>query len=261
VARAQRPFERFLLRAGIIAAATVALSLGLIALGVSLSGGFWKTLVITVATAILSIGGISFIYETYLRRTLTQDVLSLVQLEEKISESGIKEVSKRSSVAWHDFFSGAETVRLLPIDPVAWLVDEWLHVTDATLHRDPEIEIYLPNPAGDALATIAARLGRSPDQFGPDVQRVLTQVEGDCKTLHTRHRSGRYSIFTYDGAPGFGLAVADERFILSVPRLLDVPGAAQIIALRFTRGDDRLMTDWVREQLDELPSTGTYFTT
>ena len=248
------------MRAGVIALATVALSLGLIALGVVLSEGFWKTLVLTVATAILSIGGISFVYETYLRRTLTQDVLNLVQLEEKISESGIREVSKRSSIAWHDFFSGAETIRLLPIDPIAWLVDEWLHVTDAALHRDPRIEVYLPNPAGDAIAAIATRLGRTADALGPEIQRTLIQVESDCRTLHGRHRSGQFSILTYDGAPGFGLALADDRFILSVPRLLEVPGAAQIMAFRFGRGDDSLMAEWISDQLDDLPNTGTYFT-
>lgn len=244
-----------------IAAATVALSLGLIALGVILNEGFWKTLVLTVATAILSIGGISFVYETYLRRTLTQDVLSLVQLEEKISESGIREVSKRSAVGWHDFFAGAENVRLLPIDPVSWLVDEWLHVTDALLHRAPRIEVFLPNPTGEALATIAARLGRSPDDFRREVQHALTRVEGDCRELRRHLGSGQFSIMTYDGTPGWGVTVADARFVLSIPRLLDVPGAAQIIALHFGRGEDPLMSDWITEQVDELPNTGTYFTT
>lgn len=228
----ERPLERFLLRATVIAAATVAISLALIALGVSLEEGFWKTLVITVATAILAIGGITLVYETYLRRTLTQDVLALVQLEESLADSGIQAVSKRSSVDWRTFFANAETVRLLPVDPIAWIVDEWVHAADASLHRDPTIEVYLPNPAGASLPLIAARLGHAPNPFGAEVQRILTRVETDCKTLHARHRAGRFTIYTYDGAPSFGLAVVDQRFVLSVPGLLDVPGAAKMIALR-----------------------------
>jgi hypothetical protein len=256
----KRPFERFLLRAGVIAAVTVAVSLGLIALGVSLAEGFWKTLLITIATATLSIGGISLVYETYLRRNLIEEVLELVQLEKSLADSGVQAISKRTTVNWPDFFQGAEHIRLLPIDPLAWRADEWVHLADASLHRGFQLEVYLPNPAGTSLPLIADRLGRESVSFVPEIERVLREVEADCKTLHRRY-GGRLTIFTYDGVPSYGLALVDERFIVSVPGLLRIPGAAQIIAMRFMRGQDKLMTSWVADQLDHLPSTGTHFTT
>jgi hypothetical protein len=260
VTQSQRPFERFRLRAGVIALATVAVSLGLIALGVSLQEGFAKTLLITVATAILAIGGISFLYETYLRRTLTQDVLQLVQLEESLADSGVRAISKRSTVDWRQFFSGAERIRLLPIDPVSWRADEWVHVADIALHRDPTIEIYLPNPTGVSLADVANRLGRGEDSFESEISRILRELEAECKALHARFR-GRMTIYTYDGTPSYGISVADDRFVVAVPDLFKVPGAAQIIAMQFGRGEDNLMKSWVSNQLDGLPDTGTYFTT
>jgi len=237
------------------------LSLLLITLGVSLREGFWRTLVITVATAIFSIGGISFVYETYLRRTLTRDVLDLVQLEERLVDSGIQEVCKRSSVVWKEFFSHVQSLRLLPVDPIAWLGDEWVHVLDAPLRHASTVDVFLPNPDGTAIGEAASRLGRQPEDFGSEVKRILRRVESDCKNMRERHPSGRFTILTYDGAPGYGLTVADDKAIISVPGLLSVPAAAQIIAMRFARGDDTMMETWINEQFISLPSTGTYFTT
>ena len=244
-----------------LAAITVGLSLALIALGVGLHEGFWKTLLLTVATATLAIGGITLVYETYLRRTLIQDVLAIVQLEERLADSGIQEISKRPGVDWSAFFENAEHVRLLPVDPSSWLVEEWVYLAETRLHQGAAVEVYLPNPAGAATAEIAIRLGRTPDSFESDLHRVLQKVEHDCKSLHSQGRAKSLSISTYEGTPGYGLAIADARVIVSVPGLLDVPGSAETVAFRFGKGNDRIMERWVRSQLDGLPDTGTYFTT
>jgi hypothetical protein len=245
----------------VIAALTIAVSLGLIAFGVTLSEGFARTLLLTIATAIFAIGGITFVYETYLRRTLTQDVLEIVQLDERLVESGVQAVSKRNSVDWHDFFSKSDRVILLPINPVAWQGDEWVHLTDVPLRRDASVEVYLPNPRGSSLGVVAARLGIEEGSLRADIQRILLEVERDCKGMFERCPQGRFTLLTYDGSPSYGLAVADDRVIISIPSLMTIPSAPQIVAFRFGPGSDNLIDTWVEQQFATIPDVGTHFTT
>jgi hypothetical protein len=256
---ARAPFERFLLRAAILALVLVAVSLGLIGWGVSLGEGFLRTLVLTVATATLSIGGISVLYEAYLRRTLTQDVLELVQLEERLFDAGIKDVTKKNTVDWRRFFENAEVVRIVPADPPAWIRDEWVFLIDARLRAKVAVDIYLPNPDGP-LDALAERLGQSRDELRAELRRILRQVESDWKGRYGLSPRELLRVLTYDGSPALGLSIADRNCVISLPGLLAFRGAPHVMSIRFGPGREGYVSAWINEQFNGM-SVGTYFST
>lgn len=255
------PLARLVLRASGASLLVALVSVCLIAIGVSLGDGFLRVFLLSVASAGFSIGGIGLLYETYLRRTQTQDVLALVRIEQSLSAAGIVGIERKPKIPWSAVFQSARGVVMIPADPIAWLNDEWVHVVDSDLGRGATVDLYLPRPDGPNAGELARRIGRDPATIHTQLTELLAQVEREWGAYVAGRPNPKpaLQIFTYDGVPGIGITRADRHCVLVVPGIFETNPAQNTFALLFRADDDSLMQMWLKARIDTLTEVGRQF--
>lgn len=267
----RRRFDQFVERAYAVSAAFLVIGLLLFIGAAFLAEGFWRTLLTDLASVTLTIGFVGLPYETFLRRTLSNEILEAVRsqaepildavaLDERLRASGLKVVHRRP-VIWDSFIASAQSIQLLPSQPTeAWRGGEWRAVLELATRRAVAIDVYLPPSSGPHLPSLARRLKLDEEQATRQLDDFLLNLGTDWDAAAVANpplQSGAtLRVYTYDGLPTFGLVIAGEACAMTVPSAIGVAGATPTITFEFAVGTDDFFHSWFQNQLSGMASKG-----
>jgi hypothetical protein len=242
-------------------------ALGVIGLLLStiLPDGILTTALENIAGVTFGIGLISFPYEIFLRRQLSDEILAAVsdqatpileavQLDATLRTSGLTGVSDQP-VDWDGFFEGTETIRFVPDSPTdAWLNSiEWKAALEAGKRGPVEIEVFIPKPTGAGIPTLAKRLDLSEAETGRRLEELQLKIsEGwdNAKRTTPSLSSGcRLRVSHYEGFPSVGLVYCDHRWAIQMNSIVGAPNSGRPIIFEIGEGTDSFLSDWLATQL------------
>src|SRR5437867_275078 len=87
-----RIFDRLKSRGVAVGAALAAVGLVLTVIAAEYLSGFWNTFTASIASALMSIGGLTLIYDVFLKEALANDILDAVQVARNLHEAGVVDV-------------------------------------------------------------------------------------------------------------------------------------------------------------------------
>jgi hypothetical protein len=243
------------------------LALGVIGLLLStiLPDGIFTTALENIAAVTFGIGLISFPYEIFLRRKLSDEILAAVadqarpileavQLDATLRASGLTGV-RDQPIDWDSFFEGTETIRFIPDSPTdAWLNStEWKAALEAGKRGGIKIEVFIPKPAGAGIPALAKRLDLSEAEVGTrleELQLKLSEGWENAKRTTPPLASGcRLRVSHYEGFPSVGLVYCDHRWVIQMNSIVGAPNSRPII-FEIGEGTDSFLSDWLTTQLN-----------
>ena len=101
------------------------------------------------------------------------------------------------------------------------------------------------------MESLALRLLVEADQLRAELTPLPLRL-ADAFTASGAHSGSRLRVLTYDGIPGFGLARADERRAVVVPRITGPQPEARPLALVFHSGTDEAFSRWFDDSVDAI---------
>jgi len=200
-------------------------------------------------SAFLSLGMVTLFSEFFLRTQYLEDVLELVGLEREIHQSGFIGISTEGRQDWANLYASASSVRILSINPQAWIDREWGEVLEAARRREVTVDVYLPSPHELTVYEAAAeRVSVAPDVYRSNI------LEG-CKVLEARWKSAKRAakplhpksslrIDFVNVSPAYSLVQVDETGIILLQPT--VPGSTTDdgFVMRFDLGRTQSVTTW-----------------
>ncbi len=116
---------------------------------------FWQSIFYNLASSVLSIALISFVYEFRLRRTVETELLRLVGIEKSLAAHNLVAAGRAASVPWDHILVGASRFRILMAEPGSWVRTNWDTMTSGVTERPLTIELFFPKHDGRRLPLIA----------------------------------------------------------------------------------------------------------
>ncbi len=244
------------------------LALGVIGLLLSaiLPSGILTAALENIAAVTLGIGLISFPYEIFLRRKLSDEILTAVadqatpileavQLDATLRASGLNGV-RDQPVDWDGFFEGTKTIRFIPDSPTdAWLNSiEWKAALEAGKRGSIEIEVFVPKPVGAGIPVLAKRLDLTEADMGSrleELQLKISEAWNNAKRTTPSLSSGcRLRVSHYEGFPSVGLVYCDHRWVIQMNSIVGAPNSIRPIVFEIGEGTESFLSDWLVTQLN-----------
>ncbi len=244
------------------------LALGVIGLLLSaiLPAGILTTALENIAAVTFGIGLISFPYEIFLRRKLSDEILSAVadqarpileavQLDATLRASGLTGV-RDHPVDWDGFFAGTKTIRFVPDSPTdAWLNStEWKAALEAGKRGPTEIEVFIPKPAGAGIPALAKRLELTEAETGKRLEELQLKIseawDNAQRTTPSLSSGCRLRVSHYEGFPSVGLVYCDHRWVIQMSSIVGAPNSVRPIVFEVGEGTDPFLSNWLTTQLN-----------
>jgi hypothetical protein len=244
------------------------LALGVIGLLLSaiLPNGILTAALENIAAVTFGIGLISFPYEIFLRRKLSNEILTAVadqatpilkavQLDATLRASGLTGV-RDQPVDWDAFFEGTKTIRFVPDSPTdAWLNSiEWKAALEAGKRGSVEIEVFIPKPVGAGIPALAKRLDLTEAETGnrlEELQLKISEAWNNAKRTTPSLSPGcRLRVSHYEGFPSVGLVYCDHRWVIQMNSIVGAPNSTRPITFEIGEGTDSFLADWLTTQLN-----------
>ncbi len=243
------------------------LALGVIGLLLSsvLPDGILTTALENIAAVTFGIGLISFPYEIFLRRKLSDEILAAVadqatpileavQLDATLRASGLTGVTDQP-INWDGFFEGTKTIRFVPDNPTdAWLNSgEWKAALEAGKRAPVNIEVLIPKSAGAGIPVLAKRLDLTDAETArrlEELQLKISEAWDNAKRTTPALSSGcRLRVFHYEGFPSVGLVYCDHRWVIQMNSIVGAPNSVRPIIFEIGEGTDSFLSNWLTTQL------------
>jgi hypothetical protein len=249
-------FEVFKTRSGLAALAATAIALIALIAAAAWLTSVAQTAVTSVASSVLTVGLITLVYDGYLRRSFTTELLRLVGLQSNLAAAGVEEIVQEPDLRWNELLAHSTRYRILLLDPTTWIDREWPHVIASGRSRKIDVEVYLADPDGASLERLAENVSLL---LGELQQRLTTaqRVLEDSWTTAARSdppiQSGcKLTVRLYDRIPGFMMALADDHAVVITGGALGRHPGENALALRFERANSQLSDHWFEEQVARL---------
>jgi len=212
--------------------------------------------VFELGAVILSIGLISSAYEFYLRRAFTEELLDAVGLAHELKRVGIQQICTDAELDWTNLLENGTAYGLLLLEPTAWVAQEWPRVMAASRRRQTQIRIYLPDPGGDGMPALAARLALQPEALSQRIADAEQEFENAWKNARDSKRQpvkgSSLEIRYFPGVPAFSMTVIDDAIVFLVGPAVEREPADPILVFRFERQEATSIHEWASGQLSRL---------
>lgn len=220
---------------------------------------FWQSIFYNLASAVLSIALISFVYELRLRKTVEAELLRLVGIEKSLAKHQLSAAGRAASVPWDDILNGASRFRVLMAEPGSWVRANWAGMVSGVKERPITIELFFPKPDGKWLPLIAEFHNVSEQELIDSVRRATEIAEQEWKAARKAKElsvGSKLSILYVDAFPTYSVVKADNRIITTTFPSTSRPPADNGFALAYEGAADAYPTSWFNTELERLTDKG-----
>ncbi|UCN14050.1 hypothetical protein LFM56_14310 [Cellulomonas iranensis] len=232
----------------------------------ALGGYYWasqiedtgQSVVLGLASALVSVAVATLIAEALLRPAFTHDLLRVAGLRARLQDVGLVDLVPESDVPWPDFYSKSSRYKIAIVNPTYAMQRHAERLLDAAGHRTAEVTILLPSPTNGAAAGVAASLGIERQAYEQAVRDAATDLESMWRARREQKALRKKSSLTivYVNAPiRTSIFVSDQMSILIAPPLLAERTSPELaVLLAPTRNTD--VSEWLEKRLGALESAG-----
>ena len=223
----------------------------------------WRGLILSISSALLSIGVVGVMYDLLLRRTVSAELLRLVGIEKSIVSHQLEWVGGAGSLDWAEILGPASKVQVLMANPGSWVQQHIASLMRGARERAIAIELIFPDPDGDWLEKIASFENLSSQELRDSITRALTIVESHWSIASDRNELSpgcEVAVRYVDRFPTYNLVRADEVLALMLFQSTSHPLGDNGFAIRFRGAAARYPIDWYHRHLEELMKAPPQFT-
>lgn len=241
----------------IIALVSVTVALALVWISTHVTAP-WNTVLATLATVILTIGLVNLVSDVLLRKSVSDDLISLIQSDRRLIEAGLDGLARIDDVDWVEFLSSDDKVECLVLDHSTFKSVIWPRIMDAAKIHLTQAEIVLINPdAAAAVGEVAHRLDLNEATYSSALAVLRADLEREWKALKSQASiSCSLTVRLSDQAPAHAYIETPHRAAILLEPLSRSTGHAESHALLF-RTQRRLQTyaAWLTSSVAALRET------
>lgn len=187
-------------KAGLALAALACLALGISAL----VGGAEGLVIATIAGPVLAIAIVNFIFESFSRNALAEDIREMLGREHRLTETGLRDMLDARAAAPAMVVGTSASVTVLPWHPTQWAERDFRPLCELACARKLALRVFVPAAEETMIMAFADRLGTAPSKLASDLASLPDELCSAWDGVGVRTDS-TLEVWTYPGLPAFGL--------------------------------------------------------
>ena len=196
----------------IVSLILVIFSIGLIYLSIAVitdDHPVWKEIVRALGSLLLVSVLVANLWELFLRRRFTKELLATVALSDNIEDSGLDQIVYQfEDINWRDYFEGSKRFEVFISYGRSWRGTNEPLMKDLAKRRGAKVRIALPDPDNERLvAEMAARYNKEP----AEIERLVREAIEDYNRIF--HGCKGYDLVIVDTLPYYGYYRFDDTVI------------------------------------------------
>jgi hypothetical protein len=191
---------------------------GLLVWGTALPGEqeFWRELLKSVGSILVSIGVLAFLWELFTKRSFLEETLALANMAVELKNAGIERVSNHylSELQWAEMLKTSPTLDFFFVHARTWCNVNTVSLGEATRLRGRTVRVLLPDPGNPQIISELARRFNSATQ---DVENAIKETKAFFEKVGRHPGEGTVVEIRYVAAvPLFSIYLLGERAVFSL---------------------------------------------
>lgn len=177
---------------------------------------FVRELVKTLGSALISIGGLSFMWELFSKRTFLEETLALANMTSELKNAGIEQVSNRylNGLQWAGMIETAQTLDVFFAYGRTWCNVNTVSLGELTHARNRSLRVLLPDPGNPQVISELARRFKSQPK---DVEDAINESKSFFERLGRRPGEGTtVEVRLVAATPLFSMYLLGQRAVFSL---------------------------------------------
>lgn len=144
----------------------------------------WSVVLATLATVIVTIGVVNLISDWFLQRSITDDLISLIQTDRRLIEAGVDRFDRMEDTDWTELLGLDDRVECLVLDVAQFKSLIWPRMLDAAKSSLKTIELVVPDVGKEQTREeMGQRLAKADDEVSAAVVSLENDVEREWKAM------------------------------------------------------------------------------
>lgn len=173
-------------------------------LGAAIVGGAPGLALASLGATLLTIAIVNLIFEPFGKEALAADIRDMIQLHRRVAESGLTDMGGDRETVLAQIVGVSPNVDVLPWDPFRWADQEFKHLRREAGQKDLGLCIFIPSHDSTHIPALAYRLGLDEADCSDRLKQLADRLCDSWDAAPTSAGS-KLEIWTFDGAPGYGL--------------------------------------------------------
>ena len=210
------------------------------------------TVLSDAASALLSIGLISLIFELFLRESYARALRKFLELKGALVTSGLVDI-KSGAVDLSARIAHATTVRAVVRDPQAWVLAHYSSIVAAAVKRSVDVTLLFPDSESTHFPAVAESLDYSPEELRTSLELALSAIKQRWGTAGTIHAGSKIAVKTVQ-LPLYELTCIDDFAVCTFDSSVEHRQGGTQYSFSFSGGGHPI--DWFESQISSVGDAG-----
>lgn len=220
----------------------------------------WYQAIQALITAVLSVGLLSLLFETFLRESHGRDLSRYLKLRTAMVASGIDQVVPEGEFQWQPLLADATEVRALLRDPSTWLPAQQQVVFQLARKHAVSFTVAIPDEDGPNVEAVAKSLGYEKDSFKAQLVASRRLLETTWANSQSGLKAGTsFRVVSYSFLPTYEVVTANKKVAVMLGAAQADAAVGERLIMAFDSPSHASYPgDWLMAQvrnLDALTST------
>jgi hypothetical protein len=160
--------------------------------------------------ATMTVGLAGIVYDILLRKVLIDEVLEATGMGENLRSYGLMRIDRTADFSLEETLSDANTITIVPLDPVRWIDHDFETVLRVAKQRALEVKLIVPANDPRYMDVLADRLDRPVADVKQTLDEIAAGKLGNSWTRFDADLKSSLEVFRYEGVPATGLVLTDR---------------------------------------------------
>jgi hypothetical protein len=174
-----------------------------------------RLLFATIAGPVLAIAIVNFIFESFSRNALAEDIREMLGREQRLVETGLRDMLDARAAEPATVVGTSASVTVLPWHPTQWAERDFRPFCEMACARKMALRVFVPAAEDTMIVAFADRLAIAPSKLASDLASLPDELCAAWDGVDVRGDS-TLEVWTYPGLPAFGLLASDAVVVIDV---------------------------------------------
>lgn len=166
------------------------LVVGIVAIWISTAiAGSGGVVLATFGTIVITIGVVNMISDFFLQKSVSDDLISLIQSDRRLIEAGLDGISRVDDTDWAGIATSDYSLAATVLEPSQFRNIIWPRILDAAKNHLSGIEIVVVDPDTSDLAHLAKRAGLDSQHYADALRALVRDIEVEWKAMKSQSLS------------------------------------------------------------------------
>jgi hypothetical protein len=217
-------------------------------------GNVVGTLLASIGAILVTVALLSVVYDAYLKDVLIGEVYDALGIQQSLRAIDLREIAEKDQIDLASVLEDAIEIKVLPLDPVSWLLQDWPRVVAAAGgSTKADVTVYLPSQDAPYIDVLASRLEADVLDLTKQIVQLPDQLADSWDQKQIGASGASLQVILYSAVPAIGILATQRRILLEIPPSLKYATADRgSLALVFgNTGWSGLVEDFAFEQLKD----------